>query len=120
MKDPRDMSVGDMVAEYAITARQPRNPNTMYKLIKEEYEEWLEASDEESPEAELKELADLVYVIYGYARGMGFDLDMAMIRVHDNNMGRMYQDDGTILRRADGKIVKNHNYPKVKLDDLID
>ena len=73
----------------------------------------------ESRDKELKELADLVYVIYGYANARGFDLDEAVRRVHENNMGRMYQDDGTIWRRDDGKIIKNKNYPKVSLDDLV-
>lgn len=32
---------------------------------------------------------------------------------------RMKQDDGTILRREDGKVIKNSNTPKVFLDDLV-
>ena len=49
----------------------------------------------------------------------GYDLDEAVRRVHINNMGRMLQPDGTIKRREDGKIIKNPDYPKVKLDDLV-
>jgi len=33
-------------------------------------------------------------------------------------MGRMFQDDGTIKRREDGKVIKNPLYPKVDLGDL--
>lgn len=82
-------------------------------------EEWEEAQEAEDPENFLKELADLVYVIYGTAASFGLDLDEAFKRVHENNMGRMYQDDGTIKRREDGKIIKNPSYPKVDLSDLI-
>ena len=57
--------------------------------------------------------------LYGYANTRGWDLDEAVRRVHDNNMGRMYQPDGTIKRREDGKIIKNKDYPKVKLEDLV-
>jgi predicted HAD superfamily Cof-like phosphohydrolase len=73
----------------------------------------------DKPHDELKELADLVYVIYGYAYAKGWNLDEALKRVHENNVARMTQDDGTIKRREDGKIIKNPNTPKVKLHDLV-
>ncbi len=110
-------SVTQMVQEFAQLTGQAPNTVLYARLIEEEFEEW---QDErvETPE-ELKELADLVYVIYGYANAAGYDLDEAILRVHYNNLGRCYQDDGTILRREDGKIIKNPNYPKVDLEDLI-
>lgn len=38
------------------------------KLIREEFNEWFdEFENKESPERELKELCDLLYVVYGYA-----------------------------------------------------
>jgi len=64
-------------------------------------------------------LADLVYVIYGFANAKGWDLDEAIRRVHVNNLGRCIQPDGTIQRRVDGKILKNKDYPKVNLEDLV-
>ena len=69
--------------------------------------------------SELKELADLVYVCYGYANACGYDLDEAIRRVHENNVGRCVQPDGSIKRREDGKILKNEDYPKVDLGDLV-
>lgn len=87
-------------------------------LVFEEFNEWrLTGGDED--EEQLKELADLVYVIYGYALANGWDLDEALYRVHANNLGRMTQPDGTIKRRADGKVIKNPDYPKVNLEDLV-
>lgn len=85
-------------------------------LVEEEFEE-VRLSD--TKENLLKELADLVYVTYGLAVTFGLDLDEALVRVHQNNMGRMYQPDGTIKRRDDGKILKNKDYPKVDLGDLV-
>lgn len=120
----------EMVKEYAKTTGQEPQANLYAKLMHEEFEEW----DEEraifaychKPEElgylqknELKELADLLYVIYGYANARGWDVEEALRRVHKNNMGRMYQPDGTIKRRADGKIEKNKDYPKVDLSDLV-
>ena len=105
-----------MVKEYTKATGQKPNPDLYAGLIIEEFEEWCE---EFNPELELKELADLLYVIYGYANARGWDVEEALRRVHKNNMGRMYQPDGTIKRRADGKIEKNKDYPKVDLGDLV-
>lgn len=107
----------EMVKEFSKLSEQKPDPQLYETLICEEFAEW----EQESPNTtgDLKELTDLVYVIYGYANAMGYDLDEALRRVHQNNVGRMYQPDGTIKRREDGKIIKNPNYPKVELGDLI-
>ena len=106
-----------MVDQFYKTAGFDPDPVTSGTLIGEEYEEWL--VEPQRSVGELKELADLVYVIYGYAQSLGYDLDEALYRVHSNNLGRMYQPDGTIKRREDGKVIKNPDYPKVDLRDLI-
>lgn len=93
-----------------------------WDLIEEEWEELneeFEKSTEESSAPLLKEMCDLIYVLYGWAATFGYDLDEALRRVHKNNMDRMYQDDGTIKRREDGKILRNKKVPPPKLDDLV-
>lgn len=110
------MSVMEMVKEFSKVLDQTPDPYLYVKLIEEEYEEWTASIYDEE---ELKELADLVYVIYGYASARGYNLDEALRRVHANNLGRCIQPDGSILRREDGKIIKNKDYPKVKLDDIV-
>lgn len=120
----------EMVKEYAKTTKQQPNADLYVKLMQEEFDEWDHERSifayyynaEEmgyTPENELKELADLLYVIYGYANAREWDVEEALRRVHKNNMGRMYQPDGTIKRRADGKVEKNKDYPKVDLSDLV-
>ena len=116
----------DMVREYAEVSQQEGTEELYRGLITEESDElWLEMDNFEAcdtracPENELKEMADLIYVLYGYARVKGYNLDKALERIHQNNMGRMYQPDGTILRRDDGKVLKNKDYPKVELGDLV-
>jgi predicted HAD superfamily Cof-like phosphohydrolase len=115
----------DMVSEYAEVSQQEGTAELYHSLIAEEYEEFaievISGILGNSPvEDELKEMADLIYVLYGYARVKGYNLDKAVERVHQNNMGRMYQPDGTILRRDDGKVMKNKDFPKVNLTDLIE
>ena len=107
-----------MVEEFRETAGQKRDPDMAASLIVEEYHELI-GEDSGRCSAELKELADLVYVCFGYANSKNWDLDEALRRVHENNMGRMYQDDGTIKYNDDGKVIKNPLYPKVDLGDLV-
>ena len=106
-----------MVREFSKVLDQKPDVALYQRLICEEYEEWCK----ELPHTvkDLKELADLVYVIYGYALAAGYNLDEAVERVHDNNIGRCVQPDGTVKRREDGKIIKNPDYPAVYLKDLI-
>jgi hypothetical protein len=106
-----------MVREFSKVLDQKPDVALYQRLICEEYEEWCK----ELPHTvkDLKELADLVYVIYGYALAAGYNLDEAVERVHDNNLGRCVQPDGTVKRREDGKIIKNPDYPAVYLEDLI-
>ena len=114
--EPETMTTTDMVREFTEVTSQEPNEYLYASLMDEEYKEW-QAAD--SDEEELKELADLVYVVYGYANAKGYDLETAVRRIHENNLGRCLQPDGTVKRRADGKILKNKDYPKVNLEDLV-
>lgn len=118
------MTPMDMVQEFAKVTGQKPKPDLYLTLIKEEYEEFSEVAfcaplNKDGDAAELKELSDLVYVIFGYANAKGWDLMEAVRRVHVNNLGRCVQEDGSVQRRADGKILKREDYPKVDLSDLV-
>ena len=125
------LGVMGMVKEFAETMGQEPNPSLSEGLIDEEYEEWsfevsLQSGEvakhyaqKYDPTKELKELSDLVYVSYGYANVRGWDLDEAVRRVHENNIGRCIQPDGSIKRRDPRKILKNKDFPKVELGDLV-
>jgi hypothetical protein len=111
----------DMVKYFKKFTGQEGTPQLYSRLIMEEYDEWkqelLQINGDRT--SELKELTDLVYVIYGYALSKGWNLDEALYRVHVNNVLRVTQPDGTIKRREDGKIMKRENAPKVRLEDLV-
>ena len=87
-------------------------------LIAEEYREFIDATISEPYDAELKELADLVYVCFQYAENMEWDLEEALHRVHKSNMSKLGLD-GTPIRRADGKVLKGPNYQPPTLTDLV-
>lgn len=117
--------------EFMELTKQEPSPETYIKLIAEEFEEWdYESSlansefskyfgQEYSPEAELKELTDLLYVIFGYANSKGWDMAEAYKRVDANNKGRCVQPDGSVKFREDNKVLKNKDYPKVCLKGLV-
>ncbi len=117
IKDGYSRSPSDMVQEFASVTGQSGTPMLYDNLITEEYSEWFK--EEPHTVNDLKELADLVYVIYGYANACGYNLNEAITRVHQNNLGRCIQPDGTVQRRFDGKIIKNPDYPPVVLVDLL-
>lgn len=56
-----------------------------------------------------KELADLLYVIYGTADSLSIPLEKVFEAVHESNMSKL-GDDGKPLFRHDGKILKGPNY----------
>jgi predicted HAD superfamily Cof-like phosphohydrolase len=142
---PKPRTISQMVKEFAVKTEQLPQPYLYASLIGEEADEWRSEYQHDTKAEQLKELADLVYVIYGFANAKGWDLDEAVRRVHDNNLGRCIQPcdrcngsgvvdkfsiwEGTcedckgkgttIQRRADGKILKNKDYPKVDLSDLV-
>ena len=115
----KKMSPTSMVAEFASIVGQEPKPYLYAALINEEFNEWASARQHMDLAHELKELTDLLYVIYGYAYTKGWDVEESFRRVHKNNVGRCVQPDGTIKRREDGKIIKNPDYPKVNLEDLV-
>lgn len=71
-----------------------------------------------SPQEHLKELCDILYVVYGYAVTYGWDINTAFNRVHKSNMSKL-GDDGKPILREDGKVMKGPNYKEPVLDDLV-
>ena len=84
------------------------------KLVSEEFDEVASA---ETPDNLLKELADLVYVTYGYAATFGWDLDEALRRTHASNMSKL-DENGNPVFREDGKVLKGVNYEEPDMSDL--
>ena len=82
--------------------------------LREEYAELLEAMFVGDIESIAKELADLLYVIYGTADEYGIPMDTVFAQVHTSNMSKLV--DGAI--RHDGKVFKGPNYKPVDLSWL--
>ena len=63
-----------------------------------------------------KELADLLYVVYGTAVSFGIDIDKVFTEVHKSNMSKL--EDGKPVKREDGKVLKGKNYAPPNLEKL--
>jgi len=90
------------------------------ELIQEELEELQDELDapEINPEKVLKELCDVLYVVFGFAsryKELKF-LPEAFIRVHHNNMTKVTKGHF----RGDGKLVKPADHKQPDLSDLIE
>jgi len=66
-------------------------------------------SVEESLEHLAKELADLLYVVYGTADELNIPLEEVFQKVHQSNMGKVWPD-GTVHRNGHGKVLKPPSY----------
>lgn len=66
----------------------------------------------------IKEMADCLYVLYGYAATFGIDIDTAFNRVHESNMSKL-GSDGKPIYREDGKALKGPNYKPPVMEDLV-
>ena len=94
-------------------------------LIDEEAKEFFEAADEVFADPEndkrreelLKELSDLVFVCYQFAAAYNLDLDEALRRVFESNMSKL-DEQGNVIYRADGKVLKGPNYQPPDLSGL--
>ena len=89
-----------------------------FGLIDEERDELEEAFGEYQLEGTLKELCDLLYVVYGFGAVLGFDVDAAFSLVHYSNMQKL-QPDGSVKYRLDGKILKPQNWKGPDLVSLL-
>jgi predicted HAD superfamily Cof-like phosphohydrolase len=65
-----------------------------------------------------KELADLLYVVYGTAASFGLPIDDVYREVHRSNMSKL-GEDGKPIYREDGKVLKGPNYKPADIEKII-
>ncbi|MBP8117552.1 MAG: hypothetical protein KAY09_07435 [Nitrospira sp.] len=84
------------------------------RLIQEEFEELQEAMAAQDLPGVAKELADLLYVVYGTAVSYGMDMDPVFREVHRSNLSKVGG-----YKRADGKWVKPPTYSPAQVAPLL-
>lgn len=84
------------------------------RLIQEEFDELKEALADDDLVAVAKELADLLYVVYGTAVSYGIDMEPVFQEVHRSNLSKVGG-----FKRADGKWVKPPTYSPASLEPIL-
>ena len=84
------------------------------QLIQEEFNELKEALAREDLASIAKEMADLLYVVYGTAVSYGIDMDPVFREVHRSNMSKVGGH-----KREDGKWVKPATYSPALIEPIL-
>ncbi|WP_447599877.1 pyrophosphohydrolase domain-containing protein [Nitrospira sp. Nam80] len=84
------------------------------RLIQEEFDEVKEALAKEDLNGIAKELADLLYVVYGTAVSYGIDMDPVFREVHRSNLSKVGG-----YKRGDGKWVKPPTYSPAQIGPIL-
>ena len=119
MRDPQAM-VEEFHRKFDIAVSDrpslPEDPTRQLRvrLIQEEFEELQEAMVAQDLPGIAKELADLLYVVYGTAVSYGLDMDPVFREVHRSNMSKVGG-----YKRADGKWVKPPTYSPAQVEPLL-
>jgi predicted HAD superfamily Cof-like phosphohydrolase len=85
------------------------------RLIQEEFDEVKDALARGDLTGIAKELADLLYVIYGTAVSCGIDMDPVFREVHRSNLSKVGG-----YKRGDGKWVKPPTYSPAQVGPILD
>ena len=84
------------------------------RLIQEEFEELKDAMGQKDLVGIAKELADLLYVVYGTAVSYGIDMGPVFSEVHRSNMSKVGG-----YKRDDGKWVKPPTYSAAAIEPIL-
>jgi predicted HAD superfamily Cof-like phosphohydrolase len=84
------------------------------RLIQEEFDELKESLAGGDLAAIAKEMADLLYVVYGTAVSYGIDMDPVFREVHRSNMSKVGG-----YKREDGKWVKPATYSPARIEPIL-
>ncbi len=103
------------IAEHALPTIPDETIRSLrIRLIQEEFDELQEALGQRDAVAVAKELADLLYVVYGTAVSCGIDMEPVFREVHRSNMSKVGGH-----KRADGKWVKPPTYSPARLEPIL-
>ena len=104
----------DIVVNSAPAIVDGRTRELRVKLIQEEFDELKEALASEDLSSIAKEMADLLYVVYGTAVSYGIDMDPVFREVHRSNMSKVGG-----YKREDGKWVKPATYSPASIHSIV-
>jgi predicted HAD superfamily Cof-like phosphohydrolase len=104
----------DIVVHPVPTVADDRTRALRVKLIQEEFDELKEALASDDLSSIAKEMADLLYVVYGTAVSYGIDMNPVFREVHRSNMSKVGG-----YKREDGKWVKPATYSPACIEPIL-
>lgn len=123
------MTQFDMVHEFhrvydCNISNQPKLPNRderalRIRLLQEEYNEYIQAEKNNDIVEIADALADMLYIINGTCVSYGIPIDQIFAEVHASNMSKL-DENGKVIRREDGKVLKGPNYFKPKIKEIME
>lgn len=105
----------DIVLRDVPAVPDPTTRELRIRLIDEEFNELKEALAKQDLVGIAKELADLLYVVYGTAVSYGIDMGPVFREVHRSNLSKVGG-----YKRADGKWVKPPTYSPAHLAPILE
>jgi predicted HAD superfamily Cof-like phosphohydrolase len=87
-----------------------------HNLIKEEYTEYIEASEDVE---ELDACMDMIWVILGYCYMKGFDVQGAWNEVARSNLCKIDPVTNKVIKREDGKVLKPEGWTPPQLNQFV-
>jgi predicted HAD superfamily Cof-like phosphohydrolase len=104
----------DIVVSPVPTIVDGRTRELRVRLIQEEFEELKEALASDDLSSIAKEMADLLYVVYGTAVSYGIEMQPVFREVHRSNMSKVGG-----YKREDGKWVKPATYSPASIEPIL-
>ena len=104
----------DILVHRAPTVVDDQTRALRERLIQEEFDELKEAMAKNDLPAIAKEMADLLYVVYGTAVSYGIDMEPVFREVHRSNMSKVGG-----YKREDGKWVKPETYSPAAIAPIL-
>jgi len=82
------------------------NQKLYLRLIYEEFQEFVDAVAANDDVEQLDACMDMIWVILGYCRMKGFDIEGAWYEVSQSNLAKIDEKTGKVVKREDGKVLK--------------
>lgn len=95
------------------------NAELYTNLIKEEYNEFIEALEANDDIEQLDACMDMIWVILGYCHMKKYDVEGAWGEVSRSNLAKIDVATGKVIRREDGKILKPEGWTPPNLESFV-
>ena len=99
--------------------RNDANTELYQKLIREEFDEFVRDYFAGDDVGQLDGCMDMIWVILGYCKMKGFDVDGAWAEVARSNLAKIDPVTGKVNKRKDGKVLKPEGWTPPDLKPFV-